>query len=46
MAALARDARISPATAYRYLHEALDVVASQAPDLIDSDAHGGAYPRT
>ena len=35
VAALARDARISPATAYRYLHEALDVVASQAPDLIE-----------
>ena len=33
IAGLARDAGVSPATAYRYLHEALDVVASKAPDL-------------
>jgi hypothetical protein len=30
---LARDAGISPATAYRYLHEAIDVIAAHAPDL-------------
>ena len=30
---LARDNGISPATAYRYLHEGLDVLADQAPDL-------------
>jgi hypothetical protein len=30
---LARDAQISQATAYRYLHEAIDVIAAQAPDL-------------
>jgi len=33
--AVARDAGVSPATAYRYLHEALDVVSSKAPDLPD-----------
>jgi hypothetical protein len=32
---LARDARVSIATAYRYLHEAIDVIADQAPDLPD-----------
>lgn len=30
---LARDARVSQATAYRYLHEAIDVIAEQAPEL-------------
>lgn len=30
---LARDAHISIATAYRYLHEAIDVIADHAPDL-------------
>jgi hypothetical protein len=30
---LARDARVSQATAYRYLHEALEVIAAHAPDL-------------
>jgi hypothetical protein len=30
---LARDAGISLATAYRYLHEGIDVVAAHAPDL-------------
>ena len=30
---LARDNDISLSTAYRYLHEALDVLAAQAPDL-------------
>ena len=37
---LARDARISIATAYRYLHEAIDVIAAQAPELPDVLAHG------
>src|SRR3712207_1874950 len=32
---LAADAGSSIATAYRYLHEALDVIAAQAPDLAD-----------
>jgi len=32
---LARDARISQATAYRYLHEAIDVIAEHAPDLTE-----------
>ena len=30
---LARDAKISIATAYRYLHEAIEVIAARAPDL-------------
>jgi hypothetical protein len=30
---LARDAGISQATGYRYLHEGIDVLAAQAPDL-------------
>ncbi|MFE7232442.1 transposase family protein [Streptomyces sp. NPDC057596] len=30
---LARDAGISQATGYRYLHEGIDVLADQAPDL-------------
>jgi hypothetical protein len=30
---LARDARISVATAYRYLHEGLEAIAASAPDL-------------
>lgn len=30
---LPRDARVSQATAYRYLHEAIDVIAAHAPDL-------------
>jgi hypothetical protein len=30
---LARDAEISQATGYRYLHEGIDVLADQAPDL-------------
>jgi hypothetical protein len=37
---LARDAGVSQATGYRYLHEAIDVLAAQAPDLhavIDPD---------
>ena len=32
---LARDAGISTATAYRYLHEAIDVISAHAPDLHD-----------
>jgi hypothetical protein len=37
---LARDARVSIATAYRYLHEAIDVIAEQVPDLVDVLARG------
>lgn len=37
---LARDAKISVATAYRYLHEAIDVIAAHAPDLPDVLAQG------
>jgi hypothetical protein len=37
---LARDARVSIATAYRYLHEGIDVIATHAPDLHDVLAHG------
>ena len=37
---LARDARISIATAYRYLHEAIDVIAQHAPNLHDVLAQG------
>jgi hypothetical protein len=37
---LARDAGVSIATAYRYLHEAIDVVAAQAPELPDVLAEG------
>ena len=32
---LARDAGISMATAYRYLHEAIDVIAAQCPELTE-----------
>lgn len=32
---LARDAQVSVATAYRYLHEGIDVIAANAPDLHD-----------
>lgn len=32
---LARDAAISLATAYRYLHEAVNVIAERAPELAD-----------
>lgn len=32
---LAADARVSIATRYRYLHEAIDVIAAHAPDLHD-----------
>jgi DDE superfamily endonuclease len=37
---LARDAKVSIATAYRYLHEAIDVIAGHAPELTDVLAHG------
>ncbi|WP_432505713.1 hypothetical protein [Kineococcus arenarius] len=33
VADLARDNAVSLSTTYRYLHEALDVLAAQAPDL-------------
>jgi hypothetical protein len=33
VSALARDAGVSLATAYRYLHEAIDVIAAHAPNL-------------
>jgi hypothetical protein len=32
---LARDTGIGISTAYRYLHEGIDVLAGQAPDLHD-----------
>lgn len=32
---LARDAGISQATSYRYLHEGIDILAAQAPDLYE-----------
>jgi hypothetical protein len=35
MPTLARDAGVSLATGYRYLHEGIDVLAAQAPDLHD-----------
>jgi len=35
VAGIARDAGVSPATAYRYLHEALNVVSGKAPELPD-----------
>jgi hypothetical protein len=44
---LARDHGLSQATCYRYLHEALDVVADHAPDLHEvldeQHAHGAAF---
>src|SRR3954451_19551004 len=33
MPTLARDAGVSTATGYRYLHEGIDVLAARAPDL-------------
>ncbi len=33
MPVLARDAGVSTATGYRYLHEGIDVLAARAPDL-------------
>lgn len=40
VAILARDAAVSIATAYRYLHEAIDVIAARAPELHDVLAQG------
>lgn len=37
---LARDAQISQATGYRYLHEAIDVIAARAPGLPEVLAQG------
>jgi hypothetical protein len=37
---LARDAGVSQATGYRYLHEAIDVIAAHAPDLAQVLAGG------
>lgn len=37
---LPREAGVSIATAYRYLHEGIDVIAARAPDLSDVLAHG------
>src|SRR3954454_22468896 len=42
MKILAADTRVSIATGYRYLHEGIDVLAAQAPDLHDVLAHGKA----
>src|SRR5436853_6685593 len=39
---LAADTRISLATGYRYLHEGIDVLAAQAPDLHEVLAAGQA----
>ena len=36
IAAIARDADVSQATGYRYIHEALDVVSAKSPTLIDA----------
>jgi hypothetical protein len=43
---LAADAQLSIATAYRYLHEALDAVAAHAPNLSDvlAQARRGGQP--
>lgn len=40
VAVLARDASVSQATGYRYLHEAIDVIAANAPELADVLAAG------
>ncbi|MFI6604789.1 transposase family protein [Nonomuraea sp. NPDC050536] len=44
---LGRDHRISRATAYRYIHEGIEVLAAQAPDLsealVRAQAEGLAY---
>jgi len=42
MPTLARDAGVSPATGYRYLHEGIDVLAAQAPDLHEALERGNA----
>src|SRR3954464_4509374 len=38
MPVLARDAGVSRATGYRYLHEGIDVLAARAPDLHSGSA--------
>lgn len=40
VALIGRGLGISPATSYRYLHEAIDVLAEQAPDLHHTLARG------
>lgn len=40
IAVLARDAGVSIATGYRYLHEAIDVIAAHAPELSEVLAQG------
>src|SRR4051812_49778806 len=42
MKILAADTRVSIATRYRYLHEGIDALAAQAPDLHDALAAGKA----
>src|SRR5215217_4024411 len=42
MPILARDAGVSQATGYRYLHEGIDVLASRAPDLRSALEQGKA----
>lgn len=39
---LARDAGVSIATGYRYLHEAIDVIAARAPELPEVPRRGTA----
>jgi len=39
---LAADTQVSTATDDRYLHEGIDVIAAQAPDLHDVPARGKA----
>jgi DDE superfamily endonuclease len=42
MPTLARDAGVSQATGYRYLHEGIDVLAARAPDVHEVLARGQA----
>src|SRR3954454_17798672 len=42
MPVLARDAGVSRATGYRYLHEGIDVLAARAPDLHSALEQGKA----
>ena len=42
MPTLARDAGVSQATGYRYLHEGIDVLAARAPDLHSALEQGQA----
>ncbi|GAA3572631.1 hypothetical protein GCM10022419_061930 [Nonomuraea rosea] len=39
---LGRDHRVSRATAYRYIHEGIKVLAAQAPDLSEALDHAQA----